>query len=238
MDDMTALAGTTFFDTQAERWVGLYESRPAFRQRLDLFTQSLRKYVAEPGPILDFGCGPGVLSLAIASSGYQVTGMDGAPNMIEMARRESVRRGIANVSFDVMDANAFAIPKASFSGVVCSSVIEYVKDDARLVTDLVSVVKPGGHLLISVPHSASLFGFAEDCLTRVSRYRNITGRRHLAFSLRRYSRTGFARSLEAAGVRPVAFHYYEAPIPGHVGLALSRFSPIGVMLLVVGQKVA
>jgi 2-polyprenyl-3-methyl-5-hydroxy-6-metoxy-1,4-benzoquinol methylase len=187
--------------------------------------------------VLDFGCGPGVLSLTLASRGYEVLGVDGAPRMIEMARRERDRRGCPRANFEVMDAHSFELSR-KFAAVVCSSVIEYVPDDMKLLRDLSSVLVPGGHLVISVPNAGSIFGVVEDCLSKVPAYRQSVGRRHLEFSLRRYTRKRFSRALESIGIRPRTHTYFEAPLPGGSGAALARLPAVGVMLLVVGQKVA
>jgi SAM-dependent methyltransferase len=229
--------GTEFFDTQAERWIGLYGVKPSFRDRLDLFTSTLERVSPPPGRVLDFGCGPGVIALALAARGYQVTGVDGAPRMIDLARAEAGRRNLEHVRFEVVDAGHLAVAPRSFDAVVCSSVIEYVDDDAKLVADLAAVLAVGGHLLISVPQSESVMGLAESALSRMALYKSAERRRHLAFSLRRYRRGDFARALEAAGFGSLTFTYFESAIPGRIGVALSRWRRVGVMLLVCARKI-
>jgi 2-polyprenyl-6-hydroxyphenyl methylase/3-demethylubiquinone-9 3-methyltransferase len=234
--ERAATGGTDFFDTQAQRWVGLYESKPAFRDRLNLFVRSLESALPPPARVLDFGCGPGVIALALAERGYDVTGLDGAPRMIEQARAEAARRGIANARFEAVGANDVAAVPESFDAVVCSSVIEYVEDDARLVADLVKALRPGGYLLISVPHADSIVGMIEDALSRMAVYTRRTGRKHLTFSLRRYRRDRFAALLQQRGVGSCAFTCFESPVPAGLGVALSRWRRVGVMMLVVGRK--
>jgi 2-polyprenyl-6-hydroxyphenyl methylase/3-demethylubiquinone-9 3-methyltransferase len=231
-----ATTGTEFFDTQADRWIGLYDIKPSFRDRLDLFTSTLEGVQPAPARVLDFGCGPGVISMALAARGYQMTGVDGAPRMIELARTESARRGLHGTRFDVVAAGELAFPAESFDAVVCSSVIEYVPDDVELIGELAQVIAPGGHLLVSVPQSESVVGFAESALSRMAAYTSAERRRHLSFSLRRYRRKTFARTLEAAGFESLTFTYFESAIPGRLGVTLSRWRRVGVMLLVSGRK--
>ena len=45
------------------------------------------------GHILDLGCGTGKMTLELASRGYDMTGIDYSPEMLDVARRESERRG-------------------------------------------------------------------------------------------------------------------------------------------------
>ena len=232
-----ATTGTEFFDTQADRWIGLYDIKPSFKDRLDLFTGTLERVAPPPCRVLDFGCGPGVISMALAARGYQATGMDGAPKMIELARAEAARRRLSNVHFDVASAGQFTVAPGSFDAVVCSSVIEYVPDDTRLLRDLSAALVPGGQLLISVPQSDSVMGFAEDALRRMAAYTSAERHRHLSFSLRRYRRDSFVRALEAAGFGSPAFTYFESAIPGRLGVVLSRWRRVGVMMLVSARKV-
>jgi len=228
--------GTNFFDTQAERWVGLYDSKPGFRDRLNLFVGSLESVLPPPARVLDFGCGPGVMALALARRGYEVVGLDGAPRMIEQARAEAARGGIANARFAAVNAGEVGVPPGSFDAVVCSSVIEYVADDERLIAELVRAVRPGGYLLISVPHADSFIGMVEDALRRVTMFMRRTGSRHLTYSLRRYQRDRFVELLDRLGVSSPAFRYFEAPLPTALGVALSRWRRAGVMMLAVGRK--
>jgi 2-polyprenyl-6-hydroxyphenyl methylase/3-demethylubiquinone-9 3-methyltransferase len=232
----TGTGGTDFFDTQAERWVGLYESKPGFRDRLNLFAGSLGSVLPAPARVLDFGCGPGVIALALAGRGYEVVGLDGAPRMIEQARAEAARRGIANVRFEAVSAGEVPVAPASFDAIVCSSVIEYVADDAKLVGDLVRALRPGGYLLISVPHTDSFVGMLEDGLRKLAVYARRTGSRHLTYSLRRYRRDRFAGLLETLGIVPLDFRYFETPLPSAFGVALSRWRRVGVMMLAIGRK--
>lgn len=232
-----AATGTEFFDTQAERWIGLYDVKPSFRDRLGLFTRAIERLAPARGRILDFGCGPGVISMALAAQGYHVTGVDGAQRMIELARAESARRGLTTATFERVDAGHMTFGGGSFDAVVCSSVIEYVPDDARLIADLAAVLPVGGHLLISVPQAESAVGAVEGALSRMAAYTNAERRRHLMFSLRRYRARDFARTLEAAGFGSLTFTYFESAIPGRLGVALSRWRRIGVMLLVSARKV-
>ncbi len=228
---------TDFFGAHATRWLGLYGVKPAFMDRLELFTDSVKSALPDgTGRVLDFGCGPGVIAMAIAESGYDVVGMDGAELMIETARKEQARRGIENAEFRVMDAREFSIPPESFDAVVCSSVIEYVEDDAALVKKLIGTLRPGGRLVISVPNAASLIGKTEDLLRDTVVFARRAGGQHLGYSRRRYRRVAFLKLLQSLGLGSFACTSFEVPVLGRAGVAVSRLKRVGVMLLVVGRK--
>lgn len=72
-----ATDSTLYFDGMADLWPSLYTSKSVFRDRLDLFVRGVTDAVPEGGRVLDFGCGPGVMSLALAKMNYRVVGVDG-----------------------------------------------------------------------------------------------------------------------------------------------------------------
>jgi SAM-dependent methyltransferase len=60
-----------------------------------------------PGRALDLGCGTGTSSLALASAGWQVTGIDFAPRAIRMARQKASHQ---NVRVDFRIAEVTRLP--------------------------------------------------------------------------------------------------------------------------------
>jgi ubiquinone/menaquinone biosynthesis C-methylase UbiE len=74
--------------------------------------------------VLDFGCGTGRLSVALAPLVARATGVDLSPKMIEVARRRAA--GIANTVFAVSEGWALPFPDASFDLVVAVDSMPYV----------------------------------------------------------------------------------------------------------------
>lgn len=229
---------TDFFGSKADEWVTLYEKKAQFRDRLALFVGGIGRHVPRAGRVLDFGCGPGIMSMALAAEGYRVTGVDGSERMIEVARRQCLRGRVSGVDFQVMDSDTLSLERESYDGVVCSSVLEYVEDDDRLLSDLARVLRPGGVLLISVPHAASLVGKMEDAMARVPRLRWGPGRMDLRYSRRRYRTDEFLSRLRDVSLETRETTYFELPLLGQYGMGtrLSRFRRLGVMLLVTAVK--
>jgi ubiquinone/menaquinone biosynthesis C-methylase UbiE len=46
------------------------------------------------GPVLDLGCGTGRIAIPMAEAGVFVTGLDMAPAMVEIARKQALQRGV------------------------------------------------------------------------------------------------------------------------------------------------
>ncbi|MFE7506816.1 class I SAM-dependent DNA methyltransferase [Promicromonospora sp. NPDC057488] len=99
--------------------------------------------------ILDAGCGSGPLSAELRDRGAEMSGFDGSPEMIEIARR---RLG-DDVPLTVADL-AQPLPYAdnAFDDVVSSLVLHYLEDWEPPLVELHRVLKPGGRLILSVNH--------------------------------------------------------------------------------------
>ncbi|KQU99007.1 class I SAM-dependent methyltransferase [Devosia sp. Root105] len=102
---------------------------------------------AEPGRVLDLGCGTGSLSLLLAALGHEVIGTDVSPNMLARAQAKVAAQGPSPV-FQVGDAAHPDFPPGSFSAVLCRHVLWMLpepRDVLRRWTDLLAV---GGRLLL------------------------------------------------------------------------------------------
>src|SRR5882757_1696759 len=78
--------------------------------------------------VLDLGCGEGAYSRALAGRGARVTGIDGSPRLIEVARTRAAAAGLA---IEYLSANASAlesVPSGAFDLVVASMLMMNVED--------------------------------------------------------------------------------------------------------------
>ena len=58
------------------------------------------------GPLLDLACGTGTIAIRMAEQGFQVTGVDIIPEMIERASQKARKQGVS-IEWVVADARAF-----------------------------------------------------------------------------------------------------------------------------------
>ena len=112
----------------------------------------LKTLVPAGGAVLDLGAGEGALSARLSDAGYVVTAVD--------VDRESFRA--ENVEFEKIDFDdpgqftAFVNRNDSrFDAVLGIEVIEHIQDQWTYVRQLMKLVKPGGVLLITTPHTTS-----------------------------------------------------------------------------------
>ncbi len=85
-----------------------------------------------PTRILDLACGTGNVSEILAQEGYEVTGVDLSPGMIEAARRKAVKRRLP-ISYHVQDAAELELPGPPFD--LCVSLFDslnYILDPSAL----------------------------------------------------------------------------------------------------------
>jgi len=93
--------------------------------------------------LLDVGCGTGHWSAFFAEIGYQVRGVDIAPEMIAVARARA-----PECSFQVADAHDLPFDDGTFDVVAAMATLEFLPDPAAGIREMVRCAKEGGHLLV------------------------------------------------------------------------------------------
>ena len=98
------------------------------------------------GKMLDVGIGTGLMTQAFRKRGRAIYGVDGAPNMIE----EAVRNGVKRENLAVVDLETSSLPHAddTFSFTVTNSALAYIHNASQVVAEMIRVTKPGGIILI------------------------------------------------------------------------------------------
>ncbi|HEU0043040.1 bifunctional 2-polyprenyl-6-hydroxyphenol methylase/3-demethylubiquinol 3-O-methyltransferase UbiG [Sphingomonas sp.] len=100
---------------------------------------------------LDMGCGAGLLAEPLARMGADVTGVDGAAEVIAAARAH------ANVlAIDYRVGGVEAVAGEVFDLVTSLEVIEHVTDPGVFVHGLAAALAPGGLMLLSTPNRTPL----------------------------------------------------------------------------------
>lgn len=98
---------------------------------------------------LDVGCGAGLLAEPLARMGARVTGIDAAPQVIEVARDHASGQGL---SIDYLAGDVQNI-EGQFDLVTALEVVEHVADPARFIAALARRLAPGGLLIMSTPNA-------------------------------------------------------------------------------------
>lgn len=103
-----------------------------------------------PARLLDLGCGTGWTSLFFAKRGYDVVGVDIAPDMIELARKNQVHEGISNLIFQVCDYEELSFEE-EFDCVVFFDSLHHSIDESMALQRAFRALKPNGVCVLSEP---------------------------------------------------------------------------------------
>jgi SAM-dependent methyltransferase len=145
------------FDQVASRFARSIDGtmRAGYYARGSHFIALAQRALPGRGYLLDFGCGPGRLSLLLADAGFRVLAVDTSHGMIVEARQLDTR-GLP-IEFLKIERAEDALAPGTYDGIVCSSVIEYVADADSLLQGFRRALRNSGALLISFANRASLF---------------------------------------------------------------------------------
>ena len=98
--------------------------------------------------VLDFGCGPGTITLGLARlvEPGEMHGIDAEASQIELARAAAEAGGHANTTFHVGDVMDMPFEDSSFDVAHCHAVLMHVPNTAAVLSEVKRVLKPGGLL--------------------------------------------------------------------------------------------
>ncbi len=136
-----------FFSTSAGQWD---------KMRLELFGRradvALLGLLDESWTVADLGCGTGAITQSLAPFVERVIAVDESGAMLAAAKKRL--HGLGNV--DVRTGRLEALPLADeeVDVALLFLVLHYVTDPARVISEAVRVLKPGGRLLVldMMPH--------------------------------------------------------------------------------------
>ncbi len=98
--------------------------------------------------ILEIGCGPGNITKYLLSKrpDFEIFGIDVAPNMIELAKKNN-----PSASFTIMDGRQIDELKTKYDGIVCGFCVPYLSltDCRKLIKDCYNLLNENGLIYIS-----------------------------------------------------------------------------------------
>ena len=124
-----------------------------------MITADLKRLGLQPGQrLLDIGCGSGRHTCeAYRLKGVVAVGADLNSADLKQARERLEfhdrlgEHGGGCWCLVTADVRRLPFPDAHFHAVICSEVMEHIPEHHRAADELVRVLKPGGHLVVSVP---------------------------------------------------------------------------------------
>jgi 2-polyprenyl-3-methyl-5-hydroxy-6-metoxy-1,4-benzoquinol methylase len=148
----------------------------------------------KPGAhIADVGCGSGVISAHLASSGANVIGFDSNPAAVEFATGAyaSSRLRFVLGPFELLSN------EAPFDQFYCLEVVEHLYEEqaVEVLRLLARAATPGAELFVTTPNARSAWPLIEWTLDRLHLVPTLAEEQHLTA----FTRGSLARALNAAG---------------------------------------
>ena len=116
-----------------------------YNDTYDFICNSISKDKAK---LLEIGCGPGNITKYLLSErpDFDIFGIDIAPNMIELAKKNN-----PSASFAIMDSRQIDEIKTKYDGIVCGFCLPYLSqtDSRKLITDCYKLLNENGLIYIS-----------------------------------------------------------------------------------------
>jgi cyclopropane fatty-acyl-phospholipid synthase-like methyltransferase len=99
--------------------------------------------------VLDFGCGTGLLTLALQPLVHSVTGADTSSGMLDVLRQKVQALGLANVETILLDPQVPLSVGTRFHLIVSSMALHHVADLASLFKQFHELLHSGGQLALA-----------------------------------------------------------------------------------------
>lgn len=111
------------------------------------WTRAMDALPFHEGRVLDLGCAFGFATRRLRRRGYDAVGVDASAPYIARARRSD-----PGGTYLHADAEHVPLPDGSFDGAIFLDVMEHLPDDRAALAECARLLKPGGTLVLSVPH--------------------------------------------------------------------------------------
>jgi SAM-dependent methyltransferase len=118
-------------------------------KRLNFIIEVLKQNLPVGGVVLDVGCGNGVISRSLGAQGFNVYGIDISTKTIQKA---SALNKFPNVKFEAISAEQLVADGKRYDAVICSEVLEHLKEPSGLLSVLYHSLNKNGKLIVTVPN--------------------------------------------------------------------------------------
>ncbi len=223
-------ASVIFHDSIASSWSGGYKSK-GFSKRLHAFCDRFDQFVKEGQRWLDAGCGSGVLTRELEARGAHGEAVDASSAMIEAATKEA-DGSASRFTYSVIETiEHLDLEQGILDGVLCSSVIEYVPSPQQAILELFRVLKPGGHVILSLPHRFSLLRMIQKVIRAVAKWGNVDKYSYLAVSKNEFTERSARAALRRAGFGVLDVQSFDPVLPKQINV-IAR----GSLIIIVARK--
>ena len=208
----------------------------AWQRRHSLAIDAVTSVTPTSGRVLDVAAAQGNFTLVLAEAGYSVTWNDLRADLIGYV---SLKQDFGNITFEA--ANAFdLVPTIPFDTVLMTEVIEHVAHPDQFLSHAATLVKPGGHVVLTTPNGE----YFRNKLPRFSDFHDTSHFEAVQFQpdadghIFLLHRDEILRLSHNANLEVVGCIYFTNPLTaGHLKLArLLRALPVGFVHRLEGRS--
>lgn len=136
----------------------------------------VRKFLKRQARILDIGCGAGREAIALAKEGFEVMGIDIAPEMVKKANANAKGLGL-NIKFETKSATEIDFSENYFDAVIFSrSVYSFIPSKPLRIETLKKIrkqLKPSGFIFLSAYILSPDFFSGQNLIDTLRKIRNL-----------------------------------------------------------------
>lgn len=128
-----------------------WDSKP---QRV-LLAEAVAQSIAQQVPLqphmsaMDYGCGTGLVSLALAPQLGKVLGIDSAEAMLKVMAEKAQAANLEHVQTQLLDLTQNSLPEQQFDLIFSSMTLHHIADTAHLFKAFFTHLKPNGWMALA-----------------------------------------------------------------------------------------
>lgn len=139
--------------TVSEFWDGRAQNYDAqvgthYAEAYEKTAACFKKYLKPTDTVLDFACGTGIVTFAVAPSVQSVRAIDVSGEMVRRAQEKVKAQGVENVTVTQTDLFDGCLAEGSFNAVLACNVLLYIEDRSAALARIRALLKPQGTLLL------------------------------------------------------------------------------------------
>ena len=139
--------------TVSEFWDGRAQNYDAqvgasYAKAYEMTADRFKQYLKPTDTVLDFACGTGIVTLAVAPAVKSVRAIDVSGEMVRRAQEKVKAQGVENVTVTQTDLFDACLAEGSFNAVLACNVLLYIEDRSAALARIHALLKPQGMLLL------------------------------------------------------------------------------------------
>ena len=98
---------------------------------------------------LDFGCGTGLVTLQLAPSLRNISGVDSSPGMLDRLNAKIQTSGFSNVRIELCELTKGELPSGKYHLITSAMTLHHIEEVVPLLQSLKSLLHPGGWIALA-----------------------------------------------------------------------------------------